>query len=120
MAEYINNLSREKQGKKKLTYKDLPSSTVRAYPGGILEERLDLGEYFLGTPEELETLEAKVRVNPDGTKTYLIPMLRPGSQKLTDKELMEQIGKASNEISFFEAVKRLKEKAEQGLFKVID
>ncbi|BAZ19113.1 hypothetical protein NIES4071_109980 (plasmid) [Calothrix sp. NIES-4071] len=112
-------LTSKKQGKKKSGYKDLPEPTVRVSCGGLLEQRLELGEYFVGTAEELEQLKARVRVNADGSKTYLIPMLRPGSQKLTDEELMEQMGKPSNEIGFFEAVKRLNEKAEQGLFEVI-
>jgi hypothetical protein len=121
VVEYIGFLTSKKQGKKKkLTYKDLPGLTVRVICEGLLEERAECGEYYLGTAEELEQLKAKVSVNPDGSKTYIIPMLRPASAKYTDEELIAQFGKPSNEVGISYAWARLIEKAKEGTFEVME
>lgn len=111
MAEYMRY-----RGGKRRSYKDLPKLTVREHPGGLVET-LELGEYVLRTAEELEKLEPIIIVNPDRTKSYLIPILRMRAGVMTFEEMQaEDRDNPITEIYYPSAIKRLKDKIQQGLW----
>ena len=103
-------------GGKRRSYRDLPKPTVREHPGGLVET-LELGEYVLRTAEELEQLQPVIRVNLDGTKSYLIPILRMRAGVMTFEEMQaEDKDNQITEIYYPSAIKRLKNKIQQGLW----
>lgn len=114
VAKHLNSTRSNRK-----SYRDLPKPTVREHPGGLVET-LELGEYVLRTAEELENLQPVIRMNPDGTKSYLIPILRMRAGVMTFEEMQaEDRDNPITEIYYPSAIKRLKDKIQQGLWDAI-